>query len=104
MCRIHTEQVLNPIVGTQLAKDQPLVLLRMFKALGPPEENVDEKERKKMEGGKKERRKKEGRMEKWKKTRTVLHVVLIHGSFENHEGREPILWKNTSMHKITYYF
>lgn len=59
MQNIHTEQVLNPIVGTQLAKDQPLVLLSMFKALGHPEENVDKK-RKKNEG-REERRKKEGR-------------------------------------------
>lgn len=40
-------------------------------------------------------------MEKWKKTRTFLHVALIHGSFENHEGCEPILRKNTHMHKIS---
>lgn len=59
MCRNHTEQVLNPIVGTQLAKDQPLDFLRMFKALSPPEENVDQKKKKRREG-----RKKEGRMGK----------------------------------------
>ena len=37
-------------------------------------------------------------MKKWKKTRTVLH-----GSFENHEGREPVLWKNTHMHKMSLF-
>lgn len=40
-------------------------------------------------------------MEKWEKTRTVLCVVLIHGSFENHEGHETMLWKNTHTHKIS---
>ena len=57
MCRIHTKQALPSVVGTQHAKDQPLVLLRVFKALGPPEENVDKKENK--NEGREERRKEE---------------------------------------------
>lgn len=54
-----------------LAKDQPVVLLRMFKALGLHEENIDQNE----EEGREEKEKKEGKKEERQGTRIVVLML-----------------------------
>lgn len=88
MYRIHPQQVW--FLQKILAKDQLLVLLRMFKPYAFMK-NMQTKRIKRRGGGREEGR---------KENKSCSSCCFDNGSFENNEGHRPILQKNT--HKISH--